>query len=470
MDTATLLRTRFPARTEAKRDISRESLAAILGDDPDRLAHCLEVAELAKEIGAALLGFADAEQLKIAGLWHDAAYSAKLRITGFHPLDAAIYLAHAGADVRVVDAVLQHGAASVFASETPGLRVLYEELSKVTAAREFIEVLNVCDMRVGPAGERMTIRERTADVQRRYGTENVIHKFWRQQEPFVLAEEGHLLSRLSEKAPHFLPWVFVDVDSTLVPVGGSLSRRSRSAIESYLAAGGHFSLASGKHPSGLQDLLREIGLPGWHVALNGSALVSQESTEFVGGLVEGGSLLDALRRSSLRYAVFDTRAVYLESPRVSAADIHELELVREPAPLRSKAPDGPEICKVLFFCRKDETEASAEIFQLAAAHGCVTLRTSPVFLEICSPNINKGTGMRRLCQESGWPEFYSTAVGDSENDMGMLRRAGRPLAVGNAAQVILDAADWVLPKCDADGVAFLLEEELRKFSGEVRDE
>ena len=466
MDTATLLRTRFPARAGAKRDISREALKAILGDDPDRLAHCVEVAVLAKELGAALFSPADAEQLEIAGLWHDAAYSTKLRITGFHPLDGAIFLAHAGADVRVIDAVLQHGAASVFASETPGFRALYEELSKATAARDFIEILNVCDMRVGPTGKRTTVRERTADVQRRYGSENVIHKFWRQQEPFVLAEEGHLLSRLSRKAPHFLPWVFVDVDSTLVPVGGSLSQRSRAAIESYLAAGGHFSLASGKHPSGLQGFLRENRLPGWHVALNGSALVSQESTEFAGGLEDGGSLLAALRSSSLRYAVFDCEAVYVESPLVSAADIHQLELVREPAPLRQFAPEGPGICKVLFFCREDEGEASAEIYGHAAAHGCVTLRTSPVFLEICSPNIDKGTGMRRLCQESGWPEFYSTAVGDSENDMGMLRRAGRPLAVGNAAQVVLDAADWALPRCDADGVAFLLEEELRRGTGE----
>ena len=49
------------------------------------------------------------------------------------------------------------------------------------------------------------------------------------------------------------------------------------------------------------------------------------------------------------------------------------------------------------------------------------------------------------------------AVGDSPNDMAMLKEAGMPVAVGNAKDEVKDIAAYVAPTNYEDGVADAIE-------------
>lgn len=62
----------------------------------------------------------------------------------------------------------------------------------------------------------------------------------------------------------------------------------------------------------------------------------------------------------------------------------------------------------------------------------------------------------RLARERGIVTVI--ALGDSDNDLEMLRYAGVGVAMGNAAPHIRDAADRVTASCDEDGVAIAIEE------------
>ncbi|MCH4188592.1 MAG: Cof-type HAD-IIB family hydrolase [Megasphaera sp.] len=79
------------------------------------------------------------------------------------------------------------------------------------------------------------------------------------------------------------------------------------------------------------------------------------------------------------------------------------------------------------------------------------------FLEVMPKGVNKGDGLRRLGNLFGVTIDQVMAMGDSQNDIDMLRAAGFSVAMGNAADEIKDAAQAVTLSNDDDGVAAAIE-------------
>jgi len=77
--------------------------------------------------------------------------------------------------------------------------------------------------------------------------------------------------------------------------------------------------------------------------------------------------------------------------------------------------------------------------------------------EITKSAFTKGTAVRYLAEYLGIPEEDTIAIGDSENDLGMLRAAGIGIAMGNASDDVKEASDDVTGSVQEDGVydAFL---------------
>lgn len=67
--------------------------------------------------------------------------------------------------------------------------------------------------------------------------------------------------------------------------------------------------------------------------------------------------------------------------------------------------------------------------------------SKPHYLEIMPPGVTKGAGLRKLCEHLGIPLGETVAVGDSLNDVEMLREAGIGVAVANAGERVKQAAD-----------------------------
>ncbi|MBI1258806.1 MAG: HAD-IIB family hydrolase, partial [Chloroflexi bacterium] len=81
----------------------------------------------------------------------------------------------------------------------------------------------------------------------------------------------------------------------------------------------------------------------------------------------------------------------------------------------------------------------------------------PWMVEILPPGTSKGVALKQLLKDMKVNPENILAVGDAENDIEMLQLAGIGVAMGQAAQNVKDAADWVTTTCDEDGVAVALE-------------
>lgn len=73
-------------------------------------------------------------------------------------------------------------------------------------------------------------------------------------------------------------------------------------------------------------------------------------------------------------------------------------------------------------------------------------------IHIKSKNINKGTGLRKAARILGLEAKDFAAIGDSPNDIEMLKFSGFGIAVGNAHPFLKEAADFVTEGYHGAGV------------------
>ena len=83
--------------------------------------------------------------------------------------------------------------------------------------------------------------------------------------------------------------------------------------------------------------------------------------------------------------------------------------------------------------------------------------SSRTCMEVTHPDADKGRGLEAVCRLLNIPVECTMALGDSGNDIAMLRRAGLGVAMGNAPDFVKEAADWVTDRFDADGAAKAIE-------------
>lgn len=81
-------------------------------------------------------------------------------------------------------------------------------------------------------------------------------------------------------------------------------------------------------------------------------------------------------------------------------------------------------------------------------------------LEVTPQGISKGSGLADLCAALGVPIEEAIGVGDAFNDVPMLETAGLGIAMGNANEAALQAADVVVGDNDHDGIAEVIDKYL----------
>jgi phosphoglycolate phosphatase (TIGR01487 family) len=72
-------------------------------------------------------------------------------------------------------------------------------------------------------------------------------------------------------------------------------------------------------------------------------------------------------------------------------------------------------------------------------------------IHLLAKGVNKGTAFRHLAETMGRSPADFMAIGDSENDVEMIRAAGVGVAIGNGCPDTKAAADWVVQKMYGDG-------------------
>ena len=250
----------------------------------------------------------------------------------------------------------------------------------------------------------------------------------------------------------------IDLDGTLLRPDGSLSERSRAALESVRAAGIRVVLVTARGPRSVRVLAADLGLDGSAICSNGAIILDLVSGEVVRTqplATEVAARLVRELRSRLPGILFaaESEEIALEpgfvawewEPPAGTRYADGLELVAEP------------IAKLIVRHDTHALEAVAEAARELAGDDAAVTIPGPWTVEISAAGVSKAAALAELCAELGVSPDEVVAFGDYPNDLPMLEWAGHAVAVANAHPNVLAAADEVTASNADDGVAVVLE-------------
>lgn len=254
--------------------------------------------------------------------------------------------------------------------------------------------------------------------------------------------------------------VATDLDGTIVRSDGTISTRTREALDLCARAGAVVVIVTGRPPRWMHDIARQTGHHGLAVCANG-ALVYDLSTETVVethplGVDVARSLVQSLRAAipGLGFAVetvesgFGHEPAYRPRWATDGAVVADLEtLLSQPLAKLLARHEGLDSDELLRRARAVVDEATATM----------THSSRDGLLEISAAGISKATTLAEVVARTGHSAPDVIAFGDMPNDLPMLAWAGHSVAVANAHPDVLAVVDEVTASNDDDGVAVVLE-------------
>jgi Cof subfamily protein (haloacid dehalogenase superfamily) len=250
-----------------------------------------------------------------------------------------------------------------------------------------------------------------------------------------------------------------DLDGTLLRPDETVSERTRAALAAARRAGITVVLVSGRPPRSLGPIAERIGVGGIAICANGAVLWDLDSGTMVDHSPLAADLAARLVRA-LREAIPGVLfAVELERGFGREAGWSEGRALTSSEALEADALElicGPVTKLLVRHPTLPFAEVAERARQAVGDDGVVTWAGLRL-VEISAAGVTKAFALERLCRRLGIDASEVVAVGDMPNDLAMLQWAGTAVAVANADEKVLAAADEVTAANVEDGVALLLE-------------
>jgi Cof subfamily protein (haloacid dehalogenase superfamily) len=254
--------------------------------------------------------------------------------------------------------------------------------------------------------------------------------------------------------------VALDVDGTLVDHDGHMSVPVREAAQDVVAAGHHVTIATGRSLGATLPIIEHIGIEnGYAVCSNGGVTLRLDSSLSDGyeimhkATFDPGPVLRALRRRlpTAKYALEDADGNFLSTERFQDASFGvEAIGVDFQTMLEATA------VRVVVF----SAENTPEDFNAAIHHIGLSGVTYSVgwtaWLDIAAEGVTKASALEHLRGRLSIETHRTVAVGDGRNDIEMLTWAARGVAMGQAPEEVIAAADEVTHSVFEDGAAHVL--------------
>jgi Cof subfamily protein (haloacid dehalogenase superfamily) len=252
--------------------------------------------------------------------------------------------------------------------------------------------------------------------------------------------------------------IALDLDGTLLSPDETISTGNRAAIARALAAGIRVVLVTGRGVDTPIRVSRDLGLNlpviCCHGALTKDFGANKTLVHIPVPLQYAMPMIAFAEREGLPIAIYLAEAFY----RLQGSEIY-MEDMRGPgwheaASLREILTDAPTFIR--FLGEESVRRMQREFGDLPLAFRYETWHD---FVEcaVLNREASKKNALAKLCADFQIPAERVLAIGDSRNDVPMLRWAGTGVAMGNALPEVREAVSHVTASTERDGVALAIE-------------
>jgi len=256
--------------------------------------------------------------------------------------------------------------------------------------------------------------------------------------------------------------VALDIDGTLlkwIEGAGQTYEQVAPAVHDAVRrahdAGAHIVLASGRSPHGMTtiaDLLDlEGGEPAWVVASNGAVVFRYPPLEVVHEeTFDARPAVEAILREhpGVLVAVEERGVGYRVNRPFPAGELSGDMVITDVADLVAQ-----HVSRVII---RDPDSTAEDFLDLAGRlglHGTDYVVGWTAWLDLAPVGVSKASGLAHVAERLGVEAADVLAIGDGRNDIEMLQWAGRGVAMGQAVEPVIAAADDVTGTVYEDGAA-----------------
>jgi hypothetical protein len=252
--------------------------------------------------------------------------------------------------------------------------------------------------------------------------------------------------------------IALDLDGTLLDSQERISLRNRRAIENALAAGIRIVLVTGRGVDMPIRVSRELGLNLPVICCHGALTKDFGANRTLGHIPVpmqyAKPMIEFSERKGLSVAIYAEEFFY----RLEGSKLH-MDDMRGPAwrEVKTFAEVMHTAPTFIRFMGRESVAAMEEEFRDLPLHFKHETWLDFVECAVTSRDATKQRALARLCADFQVPPERVLAIGDSRNDVPMLRWAGVGVAMANALPEVREAVKYVTAGNEEDGVAEAIE-------------
>ncbi len=256
--------------------------------------------------------------------------------------------------------------------------------------------------------------------------------------------------------------VAFDLDGTLLGRDLVLSDRVRAAITAMQDRGIHGCIVTGRMFAATLPYVQELRFDAPVVCYQGAAIFDPQS----GRRIFDRSLAAPITTDLIAFAaerdlhlqLYKDDRYYVVAENANSALYARLSGIAPiVVPSLSVAFAESAATKAVIVAQPLQAASFAEELRAHFGPRAYVTRSYPEFVEILSPEVDKGSALAFVAEYMGVPVAETMAIGDSWNDRPLLKAAGFGVAMGNAPEELREVAQAVVGTVANDGVAEALD-------------
>lgn len=261
--------------------------------------------------------------------------------------------------------------------------------------------------------------------------------------------------------------ICTDMDGTLLNEKGEVSLENQRALQEAHQKGVVVALTTGRHYRCASIFLDRLGISGPIVAANGAQIgISGKKTPIYKNVMDRRQLTRFYEIAEQYQMTTYFMAEWGMISNVALEEDHPYNVLNKTLPREARIRievvedyyeafekfDG-QILKAV--CVEDVKKEKLVSLRKALGEigGYELMASWHNNVEIMNKGVSKGEGVRRLGEYLGIKQDEIMCIGDSENDLSMIRYAGLGVAMGNATDEVKLAASYTTDTNVQDGVA-----------------
>ncbi|WP_196590342.1 Cof-type HAD-IIB family hydrolase [Pectinatus frisingensis] len=258
-----------------------------------------------------------------------------------------------------------------------------------------------------------------------------------------------------------------DLDGTLLTNDDNISEGNIKAIKDAVDAGVMVTFATGRMYSSAVKYAAQAGLDVPLITYNGALIKSTAGKIYFESCIEPAVVSAFVRYCAQKHWYVqvnsDDKLYFPEYLQRSISYEKSVGIEGKTIGWEALERKNRNVTKLLFvlenFANPDAPEKAINEDEIISemmekfAEKVTLVKSKKGLIEVINPGVSKASALDVLAKQMGITIDEVMAIGDADNDLPMLRAAGKSVAMGNAARHIQDVCDYVVNDNENDGVA-----------------